>query len=87
MRHGRAETDQILVACNFTPVPRHNYRLGVPRPGVWREVLNTDSTHYAGSGVGNFGSVISQDLPSHGQAQSVCLTLPPLAVVWLAPEK
>ena len=87
MRHGRAETDQILVACNFTPVPRHNYRLGVPRPGVWREVLNTDSTHYAGSGVGNFGSVISQDLPSHGQAQSVCLTLPPLAVIWLAPEK
>ena len=87
MRQGRAETDQILVVCNFTPVPRHNYRLGVPRPGVWREVLNTDSTHYAGGGVGNFGSVISQDLPSHGHAQSVCLTLPPLAVIWLAPEK
>ena len=86
MRYGLTANAQMLVACNFTPVPRLGYRLGVPQGGVWRECLNTDSTHYAGSGVGNLGSVMAELVPAHGHAHSVLLNLPPLAVVWLEPE-
>jgi len=73
----------MLVACNFTPVPRANYRVGVPEDGFWREVLNSDATVYGGSGVGNFGGVHTEPFGLHGHAQSVSLTLPPLAVVYL----
>jgi len=73
----------MLVACNFTPVPRANYRVGVPEDGFWREVLNSDATVYGGSGVGNFGGVHTEPFGFHGRAQSVSLTLPPLAVVYL----
>ncbi len=83
MRYGQARTAQMLIACNFTPVPRHGYRIGVPTAGAWRECLNTDSKHYAGGGVGNFVRVECESVPSHGFSQSVCLTLPPLAVIWL----
>lgn len=78
----------VLVACNFTPVPREGYRLGVP-PGVpaWREALNTDSGFYGGGNIGNgMHSLLSDNIPAHGREQSVMLTLPPLATVLLIPS-
>jgi 1,4-alpha-glucan branching enzyme len=75
----------ILVACNFTPVPRENYRLGVPRGGTWRELLNSDATDYGGSGQGNFGAVQALDEPAHGRPHCLVVRLPPLAVLVLAP--
>jgi 1,4-alpha-glucan branching enzyme len=81
LRFGRAPGDVIAVACNFTPVPRHGYRIGVPHAGEWRELLNTDAPLYGGSGQGNFGAVHSSPVAEHGHAQSLVLTLPPLAVV------
>ncbi|ARP86436.1 1,4-alpha-glucan branching protein GlgB [Bordetella genomosp. 9] len=72
---------RVLAVCNFTPVPRHDYRIGVPRAGWWRERLNTDASDYGGSGVGNGGGRHTDDIPSHGQAQSLSLVLPPLATV------
>jgi 1,4-alpha-glucan branching enzyme len=71
----------VLVVCNFTPVPRHDYRIWVPKPGSWIERLNTDSTHYAGSGVGNQGAVEAEASPWHQHPYSVSLTLPPLATL------
>jgi 1,4-alpha-glucan branching enzyme len=76
----------MLVACNFTPVPRTAYRMGVPQGGSWRECLNTDSHHYAGSGMGNLGAVHAEAVPVHGMPMSVSLTLPPLSVLWFEPE-
>ncbi len=73
--------DPILVVCNFTPVPRHNYRIGVVRPGFWTEILNTDATVYAGSGQGNLGGLDTVPVAAHGELQSLNLVLPPLAVV------
>ncbi|GAP37940.1 1,4-alpha-glucan branching protein GlgB [Piscinibacter sakaiensis] len=74
----------LLVVCNFAPVVHAGLRLGVPAPGAWREVLNTDSEHYGGSNVGTpFGVAHSQPVGAHGQPQSVELTVPPLATVWL----
>ena len=78
----RAGADAPL-RCNFTPVPVREYRVGVPRAGTWAEVLNTDSAHYGGSNLGNGGGVRSEPVPWHGQSHSICLTLPPLAAVWL----
>ncbi len=86
LRHGHESAQQVLVVCNFTPVPRQGWRIGVPRGGVWRECLNTDSSHYGGSGVGNFGAVSAEALPSHGLDHSLSLSLPPLGVLWLEPE-
>jgi 1,4-alpha-glucan branching enzyme len=86
LRHGPAPGQQMLVVGNFTPVPRYGYRMGVPQGGVWRECLNTDSTHYAGSGVGNLGAVRAEPVPAHGLPMSLCLTLPPLGVLWFEPE-
>ena len=73
----------VVVAANFTPVPRHAYRIGVPAAGAWREILNTDSAHYGGSDLGNQGRVDTEPTPSHGLAQSLTLTLPPLGLVVL----
>jgi 1,4-alpha-glucan branching enzyme len=70
---------------NFSGVPHHAYRLGLPRPGRWNEILNTDSAGYGGSGVGNFGSVMAEAVPWHGQPYSALLTLPALAAVWFEP--
>jgi 1,4-alpha-glucan branching enzyme len=81
LRLDRGGDEMIAVIANLTPVPRHNFRIGVPRPGAWTEVLNTDATIYGGSGEGNLGQVVSTFVPSHGHAQSLVLTLPPLAVV------
>jgi 1,4-alpha-glucan branching enzyme len=83
LRHARDDSPTVLVVCNFTPVPRSGYRLGVPRPGQWREVLNSDSTVYGGSGVGNLGTVATEAVAAHGHPQSLALTLPPLAVLYL----
>ncbi|MDO8617076.1 MAG: 1,4-alpha-glucan branching protein GlgB [Dehalococcoidia bacterium] len=78
--------DILLVACNFTPVVRYNYRAGVPRSGHWKEVLNTDAVEYGGSGQGNLGGVSAAPIPFHGRPHSVKLTLPPLAAVVLKSE-
>jgi 1,4-alpha-glucan branching enzyme len=75
----------VLVVCNFTPVARENYGVGVPRGGFWRELLNSDASLYGGSGVGNFGGVEAAPLPLHGRHYSLKLRLPPLGVLFLAP--
>ena len=75
----------VVVACNFTPVPRPNYVVGVPIDGYWQELLNSDAAHYGGSGMGNFGGVNAAPVPSHGRFHSLSLTLPPLGAVFLAP--
>ncbi|SDB44768.1 1,4-alpha-glucan branching enzyme [Desulfonatronum thiosulfatophilum] len=83
LRRGSCTQDLILVAANFTPVPRENYRVGVPRGGIWREILNSDAREYGGSGMGNMGGVEAAPLPSHNFFSSLALTLPPLGVVFL----
>ena len=85
LRKGR-EGDPVLVVVNMTPVPREGYRVGVPLPGAWKELLNTDATTYAGSNFGNGGEVHSEDEPAHGKPASVTLNLPPLAVLILKPK-
>ncbi len=80
LRLGGYETT--LVVCNFTPVVRPEYRVGVPHGGYWREVLNGDGTEYGGSGVGNGGGVMAAPEPCHGKPCSLSLTLPPLAVMF-----
>jgi 1,4-alpha-glucan branching enzyme len=82
LRRGSSTGDVILVACNFTPIARHDYRLGVPRAGWWREALNSDAKEYWGQGFGNLGGVEATPDPSHGHPYSVAVTLPPLAVVF-----
>jgi 1,4-alpha-glucan branching enzyme len=77
--------DMVAVVCNFTPVPRHEYRVGVPTGGSWREIFNTDSSLYAGGNLGNGGQVWALDEPWAGQPHSLCLTVPPLAAVYLKP--
>ena len=77
----------MLVVCNFTPVPRHSYRVGVPQGGLWREVLNSDSEEYWGSGQGNFGGLEAAKVSFHGRPYSLNLTLPPLAAVFLKSEE
>jgi 1,4-alpha-glucan branching enzyme len=74
--------DAVVVACNFTPVPRTNYVLGVPADGFWREALNSDATPYGGSGIGNLGGVEAAPVPAHGRFHSIAVTLPPLATVF-----
>jgi 1,4-alpha-glucan branching enzyme len=84
VRHGHEGAAPVLVVSNFTPTVHHGLRLGVPRPGRWRECLNTDSSHYGGSNVGTlFGEASTQPVASHGRPQSVLLTVPPLATVML----
>jgi 1,4-alpha-glucan branching enzyme len=80
----------VLCVFNFTPVPRHGYRLGVSRAGTWREIANGDALEYGGSGIGNGGAVIAEDVPHQGRSHSLVLDLPPLAALFLeappAPE-
>jgi len=73
----------VLAVSNFTPVARHGYRVGVPMAGGWRETLNTDAGCYGGSGQGNQGAALTVAEPSHGHAQSLPLTLPPLSTLFL----
>ena len=81
LRKDPAMEDVFLVSCNFTPIPRQNYRIGVPGTGLWREVLNSDAKTYGGSGQGNMGGVRATPVPSHGRSHSISVTLPPLGVV------
>jgi len=80
-RNGRAPGEHVLFIFNFTPVPRRNYRAGVPSRGEWKELLNSDATLYGGSGQGNLGGVESAPVPAHGCPDSLNLTLPPLAML------
>jgi 1,4-alpha-glucan branching enzyme len=86
LRKGKHLADMMLFVCNFTPVPRHNYRVGVPLDCHWRELLNSDAPLYGGSGQGNIGGVAAVPLPIHGRPYSLNLTLPPLGVVIFQPE-
>lgn len=81
LRRGTTSSEALLVICNFTPVVRRNYRIGVPDGGHWREILNSDASHFAGSGQGNFGGVNSVPFPTHGRPHTVIITLPPLGLV------
>ncbi len=83
VRQGEAGTAPVVAVFNFTPVPRTNYRIGVPGGGYWREALNSDARHYGGSGMGNMGGVEASPLPLHGRSHSLALTLPPLAALFL----
>ncbi len=82
IRKGCNPNDTVLVVCNFTPLPRYNYRIGVPNGGFWREALNSDAVYYGGSGHGNFGGCEASYLPSHGRDYSLSLTLPPLGILF-----
>jgi len=86
LRRAKNPADTTLFICNFTPVPRHHYRVGSPLNGSWQEVLNSDALLYGGSGQGNNGSVEAATLPLHGRPYSLNLTLPPLAVLVLRPS-
>jgi 1,4-alpha-glucan branching enzyme len=89
LRRGRSRQDAVLVVCNFTPLPRHGFRVGVPAAGRWAEILNSDAPLYGGSGQGNLGGVHSTPVTWHDRQQSLVLTLPPLAVVvfrWVGGE-
>jgi 1,4-alpha-glucan branching enzyme len=81
LRQGQALQAPMLVVCNFTPVPRLNYRVGAPWGGMWHEVLNSDARTYGGSGYGNLGAVEAAPVPYHGRPYSLTLVVPPLAVV------
>jgi 1,4-alpha-glucan branching enzyme len=87
LRRGESEAVTLLAAFNFTPVPRHNYRLGVPWDGEWTEVLNSDATLYGGSGQGNMGRLRAAPISSHGHSQAIHVTLPPLGVVVFKGER
>jgi 1,4-alpha-glucan branching enzyme len=81
LRKAQSADDVILVVCNFTPVPRLRYQVGVPRGGYWRELLNSDAPIYGGSGLGNLGGVEAEPTSTHGRPFSLTVTLPPLAVL------
>jgi 1,4-alpha-glucan branching enzyme len=83
LRQGESTDDIVLALFNFTPVARYNYRMGVPRGGMWEEILNTDALAYGGSGMGNLGGVEARESAAHGRPHSVNLTLPPLGAVFL----
>ncbi|MBX3501677.1 MAG: 1,4-alpha-glucan branching protein GlgB [Alphaproteobacteria bacterium] len=86
LRSGKHGDRPVLVVCNMTPAPRYAYSVGVPRAARWREIINTDSRFYGGSDMGNAGSITADTVAAHGEAQSLKLTLPPLAVIALRPE-
>ncbi|MFH1143359.1 MAG: 1,4-alpha-glucan branching protein GlgB, partial [Candidatus Eisenbacteria bacterium] len=87
LRRGRDERSVIVSVCNFTPVTRHHYRLGVPHPGIWREALNSDAPLYGGGGQGNLGGAETIPVGAHGQAHALDITLPPLGILVFKPER
>lgn len=87
IRRGCAAGDLMIVVFNFTPVPRLNYRIGAPRGGGWREVLNSDAKDYGGSGWGTMGGVTAAPVPFHGRPYSITMALPPLAVIFFKNEE
>jgi 1,4-alpha-glucan branching enzyme len=86
LRYG-ADGSALACVCNFSAVPYYDYRIGLPKTGRWTELINTDAETYGGSGTGNFGVVTATSEPMHGRAASASITIPPLAVLWLAPEE
>jgi 1,4-alpha-glucan branching enzyme len=86
LRRGKDPEDFLVICCNFTPIVRDGYRLGVPKTGWYKEIFNSDSTYYAGSNVGNGPGVKAQNAPSHGRKYSIEVTLPPLAVTVFKPS-
>jgi 1,4-alpha-glucan branching enzyme len=86
LRKGKTTRDLMLVVCNFTPVPRAGYRIGAPRGGFWREVLNSDAAVYQGSNYGNGGGVEAAPVSFHGRDSSLLLNIPPLGVLFLKSE-
>jgi len=82
LRKGSSESEVIAVVLNFSPIPRDNYRIGVPRKGFWKEIFNSDSKHFGGTGRGNFGGVETVPIPLHGRSQSLTVNLPPLGAVF-----
>ena len=86
LRRGQRPEDQILFVCNFTPVVRENYRVGVPLEGAWKEILNSDAPLYGGSGQGNFGALSTIPLPIHGRPFTLNMRLPPLGVIAFQPD-
>ena len=82
MRRGKSEETLVVVVLNFTPIPRYNYQIGVPRGGEWREVLNSDADLYGGSAQGNMGGIEAAPIPLHGRKWSLTLTIPPLGAVF-----
>lgn len=85
LRRGEKTDSDVVVLANFTPMPRHDYRVGVPQGGRWKELLNSDAGIYGGSDVGNAGVVQTSAEPSHGQPYTLCAQLPPLGIVFLRP--
>ena len=81
LRRANDPGDCVIFACNFTPVPRVNYSVGVPVAGFYREILNSDAENFGGSNMGNSGGVMAFDTVSHGRPHTISITLPPLAVV------
>jgi len=87
MRKGRSPDDILVAVCNFTPTTHFNYRIGVPQPGFWTELLNSDAKEYGGSNQGNLGGVKAAPIPFHGRPYSLTITLPPLAAVFFKPSQ
>ncbi len=85
MRKGRKKEDLVVVAANFTPIPRPNYRIGVPFECFWKESLNSDALIYGGSGQGNMGGVEAVPIRFHGHPASININLPPLGMVFFQP--
>lgn len=81
IRRSKSPDDFLIFVCNFTPVPRFNYRMGVPKSGFYKEILNSDSSEYWGSNLGNSGGVPAEEIPWHGRPYSMNITLPPLATI------
>ncbi len=85
LRFGTQSNEPLLAVFNFTPIPRLNYRVGVPRGGFWKELLNSDASEYGGSGHGNFGGLETVPFAAHGQPNSLVISLPPLGAVVFKP--
>ena len=86
LRYG-SDGSMLACVCNFSAMPQHDYRIGLPSAGRWTEVLNTDAQTYGGAGIGNFGGVDAVAEPWHGRPASASLSIPPLGVIWLTPER
>ena len=86
VRYDKKKEQPVIVVVNLTPVPRYNYRIGVPEDCQWLEILNSDASQYGGSGKGNFGGVAANPVPYHGEEQSINIMLPPMSAVMFAKE-
>ncbi len=87
VRQDAERTSEMVVVLNLTPVPRAKYRIGLPRPGGWREVLNSDAAVYGGGNLGNLGGVTAEDYNQHNQSYSAEFMLPPLSILVFQPER